>query len=388
MWFDGADPVAWPSEHTTSIAPSADAVVPGPAATPQALMIDVFDALIAQDRDRLLVHTFDPQELSASARMGSAAATELAAEIEESTLDTLSAFEPRSASQTRPEGLRGLLQPGQLVVGRARDIDGALVDADGEAAMHWGSELTFSLRGTNIEFVLRFPNILRATDGTWRLRTSPRVDQTFTTYRNLGMDLKPELMNVQHAPFPLRVGNYWQYRTRRPGVGAEGESYGVLTNDGYRDLIAEIHTHDGYLVAVLRRVYDNPATASERLAYLVTPLRVYSCSRECVRRSDDPLWTLQYAAREVPLLVFPIVRDSGWGAGGQSVRADVYRVQPEAIEVSIPAGTFADATEIVRSTARGRRSSFFVHGIGYVMRRTESTMESALEELTEYRVLP
>ena len=115
---------------------------------------------------------------------------------------------------------------------------------------------------------------------------------------------------------------------------------------------------------------------------------MYSCSRECVRRSDDPLWTLQYAAREVPLLVFPIVRDSGWGAGGQSVRADVYRVQPEAIEVSIPAGTFADATEIVRSTARGRRSSFFVHGIGYVMRRTESTMESALEELTEYRVLP
>ena len=387
-WLDpNTDPTAWPTEFQTSSVTNAAVSVGGPAMTPEALILDVYVALTTGDADRVARHLFDVEGLAEASHMSRETATRTAQEIGDATMATLGIFTNGSRSDERAGGLAAQLQTEQLVVGRGRNVDGSAADGDQVPIMHWGSELTFTLRGTETQFVLRFPNLLRDGRGIWRLRAAPTVDQRFRTYRNLGLDLKPELMDVEHAPVPLGVGNYWHYRTRRPGALAEDE-YGVLTRDGYRDAVTEVLDHGGYRVVRFRRMFDDPSRQSERFAYLITPRRLYVCERECQRRAGDFEWVLNYAARRTPLMVFPLERGEGWSVGGEAGRDNDYRVDPELQAVSVPAGNFGDAYEISRSTTRGRQTSFFVPGIGIVLRRTTSTVETTLEELVAFRILP
>ena len=387
-WQDpNTDPTAWPSEFQTSVVTAGETAVPGPSLTPEALLLDVYAALTTGDERRLQSHLFDVEGLAVSSHMNRDTATRTAEEIRDATMDTFEVFTFGSASDAQPDGLAAQLQAGQLVVGRGRNVDGSASSEDEVPIMHWGSELTFSLRGTEIEFTLRFPNLLRDERGVWRLRAAPTVDSRFRTFRNLGLDLKPDLMDVEHAPIPLGVGNYWHYRTRQPAVLAEDE-YGVLTRDGYRDAVTEVLDFGAYRVVRLRRMFDDPSRQSERFAYLLTPRRLYTCHRECLRRAGTFEWMLTYAAQRTPILVFPLQLGEGWAVGGEPGRDNDFRVDPERRAVEVPAGNFADTFEIGRSTTRGRQSSFFVPGIGFVMRRTASTIETTLEELVAYRILP
>ncbi|MFT6400419.1 MAG: hypothetical protein ACJAYU_005190, partial [Bradymonadia bacterium] len=254
-WQDpNTDPTAWPTEFQTSVVLHGEAAVPGPSMTPEALVLDVYAALTLGDEARLRSHLFDPTSLAVASRMNADTAQRTADEIADSTQDAFEVFTFGSPSDARAGGLGALLQTGQLVIGRGRNVDGSASSEDEIPIMHWGSELTFSIRNTDIEFVLRFPNLLQDESGVWRLRAAPRVDTRFRTYRNLGLDLKPELMDVEHASIPLGVGNYWHYRTRLPGVSSEdGDSYGLLTRDGYRDAVTEVMDHGGYRVIRLRR---------------------------------------------------------------------------------------------------------------------------------------
>lgn len=390
-WQDpNVDPTAWPTEFQTSAITQTEAAVPGPSMTPEALILDVYAALTLGDEERLRSHLFEPDTLAVASRMNADTAQRTSDEIADSTQDTFDVFTFGSPSDARAGGLAAILQTGQLVVGRGRNIDGSASSERETPIMHWGSELTFSIRNTDIEFVLRFPNLLQDEAGIWRLRAAPRVDTRFRTYRNLGLDLKPELMDVEHAAIPLGVGNYWHYRTRLPGAPAEdGDSYGVLTRDGYRDAVTEVTDHGSYRVIRLRRMFDDPSRQSERFSYLVTPRRLYVCTRECVRRASSFEWVLTYAGQQTPVLVFPLQFGEGWGVGGEPGRDNNnYRVDPEPQIVSVPAGNFDDAYEISRSTTRGRLEAFFVPGIGFIMRRTASTVETQLEELIAFRILP
>lgn len=387
-WLDpNVDPTAWPTEfQTTSVSPN-DVAVSGPAMTPEALILDVYAALTTGDADRLELHLFDVEGLAEASQMNRDTATRTAEEIRSAAFETFAVFTSGSPSDERAGGLGGQLQTGQLVVGRGRNVDGSAVQGEQVPIMHWGSELTFMLRGTETQFVLRFPNLLRDDRGIWRLRAAPTVDQKFRTYRALGLDLKPELMDVEHAAIPLGVGNYWHYRTRRPSAVNDDE-YGVLTRDGFRDAVTEVLDYGGYRVVRFRRMFDDPSRQSERFAYLITPRRLFVCDRECQRRASDFEWMLTYAARRTPVLVFPLELGEGWSVGGEPGRANEYRVDPELQAVTAPAGNFIDAFEIARSTPRGRQSSFFVPGIGFVLQRTTSTVETTLEELVAYRILP
>lgn len=381
-WVDpNHDPTAWPTEHTTTFARRA-ATPPGPAATPEALVLDVFEALASGDVERLRVHAFDGQALATASRMSPESGSRTADEIWDETLATLRMMAPRPGARAI------VLQPGQVTIGRPRAVDGSVAEEDEAAVMHWGNELTFTIRGTDLEFTLRFPNLLVDERGLWKLRAAPTVEAGFEAYRDMGLDLMPELMDTEHAPIPLSVGNYWHYQTRRPGTGEGETAYGTLTRDGHRDSVVEVSEHQGYRVARFRRVYDDPNRSSSRFAWLVTPTRLFECGRECVRRADDPAWVLAYGRRTTPLCVFPVERGTGWGAGGHDTRNNAWRVAPEPAEVSVPAGTFPDAFELVRSTAAGRESTYFVPGIGMVMLRTQSAVETLVEELVDYRILP
>jgi len=391
-WLDpNVDPVAlYPVQRATELDQDRAFVVEAiEGVTPDALMRGVYHALMTQDADLLDQLVFTPEELAAAARMRLETARQEVATIRSETLATLEWFTPATPSRARPEGLTRLLSAGDLVVGRGRNIDGALTRDSEVPVMHWGSELAVQLVGSNALFTLRFPKLLADDSGRWRLAAAPVVDARFRLYRSLGMDLKPELMEREHALFPLSVGNYWHYRTRRPAVGQDQqEGYGLLTNNGYRDEVVAITEYTGYRLVRVRRLFDNPSRTSEYFHYLQTPLRLYTCGQwDCVRNIENVDWLLNHAQAQVPILVFPYEAGSAWGAGGLDGRNNVYRIQPEVVDISTPAGRFATALEVVRTTARGRESTFVVSGLGVVMRRRATGLESEIEELISYRVM-
>lgn len=393
MWTrPDLDPVAWPTAWGTHSA----AHMPrprGPAATSNAeqLLVDVVDALLTNDDARFLAHVLDAEGLRDAARMGQDAARVRAAELADEAEETLARFDPGPAAAARPGGLGALLEPTQVVAGRPRLVDGQLVEDPADAELRWGSEVTLQLVGHDQTFTVRFPQLLRRADGTWALGAAPTVDARFATWRRLGMDRKPELMDAEHAAWPLTAGSYWHYRVRQPTADAldeDGEQYGVLTDDGYRDEVVDVSRWDGWRLVRLRRLFDDPSRSSESPALLVTPLHVYDCPRDCIRNADDVGWILAWSERRTPLLVDGVEAGRSWGAGGTDVRNNVYRSSPDPEEAAVPAGTFRTAVEISRSTPGGREARYFAHGIGVVMTRQVAGITTTVEELVDYRILP
>ena len=379
----GHDPVAWPSTFRSQTVSAYDSHTLIEPTAPDRVMLDVFFALVTGDEARLTRHLFSPAELVTSARMNPQVAAEAAGEIEDATRALAEAFSSGVASELREGGVAALLEPGQLSTGRGRLIDGSLAGEDEEATMHWGSEMTLHVRGTELAFVLRFPSLLRAEDGTWKLRRAPQIDERFMTWRGAGFDRKPEMMAPGHAPFPLDVGNYWHYQTRETDETARARRAGR----GYREEVVSVEEGLGYRVARIRTNYDRPGTPPTYSALLQTPLRIYPCDRECVRRASDAEWILDYAHRTTPRLVLPLSLGSQWGRGGRPTQERGHRVALEPEQAEVPSGTFDDALAITRSTSRGREVRLVVRGVGTVMLRTESATSTEIDELVEYRIL-
>ena len=384
-WQDGSDPVAYPSEHQTMAAETFETLDVAQQQTPEALMMTVFLALMNQNHEMLETCLFTPEQLASSAHMGQEAARRVAASIQEDSFDTMALFDQGAPSQARVGGLSSILEAGQIVVGRGRRLNGSVIERNEEPAMYWGSEISFGLIEGNISFELRFPKLLLGPEGRWFLGSAPVADANFRAYRETGMDLKPELMTVEHASFPLSVGSFWEFRTRLPSI-MEGE-YGANT-EGYRDEVVSVDVYNGYRVARIQRSFRQPDVSPESYAYLITPTQVYDCSRQCRRRSANLSWILAYCQRRTPLFVFPLQAGNAWGSGGQREGQTTYHVQLDTVHIGSPAGNFLNTFEIVRSTARGRESTFFQRGIGVVMKRTQSSNETNIIELTSYRILP
>lgn len=383
------DPVAWPSEFgtQTSLARPTDQRLL-PARSPEALVLATTTALLAHDREALEFHLFDAAGLTRAARTGADTARRDAATLLDDSLRTLALFDPGPPSQAREGGLGAMLRPGQLVIGRPRTVEGAVIEDGTPAVMHWGSEIELALTDGTASFTLRFPRIIVDTDGTWRLGAAPTVDARFAAFRELGIDRKPQLLAPEHSPLPLSVGNFWHYRTRRPSGTETADTWGILTQEGFRDEVTDVTEFDGWRLVRMRRVFDNPLRPVEATALIQTPLRLYRCDRECQRHAGDLGWILSYSIAQVPVVVYPLSGGRAWGAGGVDSRNNVYRVQPESTPVETPAGAFGDTTEIVRITPRGRESRFFVPGVGFILSRNDAGLATTLEELTEYRVLP
>lgn len=388
-WTDPTvDPIAWPTESTTQSATAYSLAMDELPRTPEAAMLAFLDALLSQRSERLDELCFDAEGYRTAAHASQSAAERDVAEMNEGIAALMTAFEPGPASQARRGGLVELLEPGQLIVGRGRNINGSATRRDETPVMHWGNELSILLRNTNVEFVLRFPRLLVDEQGIWRAASVPVVDARFHTWRGLGMDLKPEMLSDEHAPFPLSVGNYWHYRYQRASDTsvAPGNSRRAPA-DGYRDEVTEIEEHSAYRVVRFRRLFDDPNRPSQTFAWLMTPKRLYSCSRECQRNASNTQWIITYAGTQIPMFVFPLNPGSGWGMGGFDSEDNVWRSAQDRAEVNVPAGNFATSFELTRSVAGGRQLVYFVPGIGVVLRRNNVGLRTEDEELIDYRIM-
>jgi hypothetical protein len=385
------DPLAWPAEASSGVLAHHVSVVAEPGSAEE-LMLAVFEALLSEDDGYLQSLVFTREGYMSAARTNETDAQAAIAELEAGVRTLFEQFESPSESQARQDGLRGLIEAGQITVGRGRNLDGSSTTADQIPVMHWNSEMVMRLRDTDVEFVLRFPKVLVGADGVWRLAAAPSVDGRFQAFRALGMDLKPEMMSAEHSAFPLSVGNYWHYRTIRPLSSQPQENNGRAANDssnsGYRDEVIQTDDHSGYRLARLRRLFDDPNRPSQVFAWLVTPLRIYACTRDCQRSAEDTGWILSYAQNQVPLLVLPALPGEAWGAGGNDTDHNVWRIAPERQEIVVPSGTFPEAVELSRSVAGGQQFVYFASGVGFVMRRNNAGLQTEDEELIDYRIMP
>ena len=379
---DAPDPVAWPSRHSTRRAAMPQHVAdPQPAASPEEASLRVLDAMLRGDAQALEPLLFDAELLRESARMTAGGAEREATRVREESLALLRRMGPSAGRDDE-----AVLRPGQVTLGRPRRIDGAVAAEGEEVVLHWGNEVTFQHPTLGVTFTLRIPRLLRGTDGSWRLQGPPEADWKFTTFRALGLDLPASLMDGVHAGWPLAVGNFWHYRTLRPGLDEEPGST-MAPMDGFRDEVVEVVDHGPWRLVRLMRYPDRGARSPERFAYIQTPTRVFLCARDCQRRSADIEWVLAYARHQVPLLVHPLEAGMSWGSAGLPGGGDTMRVQPEPVAVETPAGLFQESLEVVRTTGRGRESRHFVRGVGIVSRRTVTPGLTTVDELLNWRVL-
>lgn len=392
----------------TEAPPEATDAVPAPAApetqyiSPEDLGVAIYQALIEHDR-KLFEQVFvtgpelvelikarpDKAERDAEAHLvGSQGIWEL--------------FMPAEASEEPIGGLGARLRLIEFKVGKGRDISGKLVRPGGEVMMHWNSDLRLQLQGSDKVFAVRVPKIVKTARGGWKLMGELDVDPTLRTWLESGMHLKPELLTSEHYPLPLEVGNFWKYRIKytvprprpasqpAPGATQDGElplPLEPLDDPTVRIAVTEITRREGYLIATLEHelVDYEPSVTTERL--LVTPRRVYNCTRDCYSHVDDIGYLLGYISNQTPLYIFPIAPGAGWGKAGRNTNANPYKVKPERERAQVPAGDFANALVISGSIEEGFEERYFVPGTGVVRRTVRSGLGPRTEELIEHRLM-
>lgn len=372
---------------------------------PEDLGVAIYQALVEHDRELFEQVFVSGPELVALINARADKAERDAAGFVEGSQGVWQLFMPAEPSEEPVGGLASRLRLVEFKVGKGRDISGKLVRPGDEVVMHWSSDLRLELRGTDKIFNLRVPKIVKTSQG-WKLMGDLDVDNTLRTYLESGMHLKPELLTSEHYPLPLEVGNFWKYRIKyggpRPrrappppaedadadaGSDAVAEPLEPLADPTIRISVLEITRREGYLIAALEHelVDYEPNVSTERL--LVTPRRVYPCTRDCYAHIDDISYLLGYIAHQTPLYVFPIAPDLGWGKAGRSTGANPYKVKPELERAQVPAGDFADALVISGSIEEGLEERFFVPGTGVVKRTVRSGLGPRTEELIEHRLM-
>lgn len=382
----GVDPVAWQSGAAEVEAPSELA----PSATPQALLTATFRALVSGTPEATDALTFEPATFGALTGSNVSTARDRTAELRERLRNlAASTFGTPRASFAREGGLGEQLIPTTVTLGSPHLLNGATPADEQPAEMLWNSTLQLRWAGTQVAFTLHFPKIARDKNSDWRLLAAPTVDAAFTAFRAAGLDLNPALMGREHASFPLSVGNFWHYRVTYPGRASLKSEQGLEpATEDFRDEVEEIDDYGSYRVVRLLRTPDNPADSPSRFAWLVTPLQVYRCDRECQTRAEDARWLLAWMRRESPELVLPATLDSRWGAGGLDSDSAVVRISRDPVPMAFPAGNYPESFEVVRTLSSGKQSLYFVPSVGIIARRLTGRGETRLEELTSVRIMP
>lgn len=385
----GLDPHAYPGVAATQ----RQAALDGDAfdlRSPEGTIRTAFAAATRGDTAQLHRLALDAEGLVAIARVPPSSAVERAENLQRALDDFTRLFRPDSATDARPDGLSGLIQPTNIQIGAPRTVDGALVrDAD-DAEMHSANLMRVHILSSTIDFDVRFPRLLKDANGEWKLSDAPSVSDTWLDFRRPGLDLKPELMAGEHAPLPFDVGNFWHYELRLLPLNATEEADIAPTRAlAYRDTVSEIFQGQGGILQVvtLRRTFADPARNAETRNLLVTARHIYPCTNECYRRRENLSFLLGYMGRTTPLFVFPANRDQSWREGGRA-RGRALRVaelMPEV--VTVPAGSFRDTVHIRHADGGTGASIYFAEGVGILREETRQGGHVHQANLIQYRIL-
>jgi hypothetical protein len=376
--------------------------------TPHDLGLALYRALITHDR-ALFISTFASPEQWAKA-VGSSDANKVADTVQKAIQGSepvWAAFTPADPSEAPVGGLSTRLQLVSFDLGKGYDLRGKVAPS-GQEQQFYTNKLKLQLRGTDKVFTVTVPKLILTEQG-WRIAKEPLlIDPMLRTYLDAGMHLKPELLQTDHYPYPLAVGNFWKYRVTEVGslpnmrppspassapqqAASATPSPTPTTDLTLRLAVTSIEAFSayGYWVVTLEQLYNAPDRPADTFRYLITPKRVFPCNSECRKKANNVSFILAYIAKQTPHFLFPLPAEGGWGEAGQrvSARQGALAVEPGEQRVQVPAGDFERARVIVRTTPQGRESRAFVPGIGIVSRKVRAGSAELSEELIQYRLM-
>lgn len=362
--------------------------------TPDGLIYAAYDALSRGDTAALLALSLDEEGLITLARVPNARGAERAENLRLSLRSLVQSFHPESATDARPDGLSGLIQPASLALGPPRYVDGKLAESMDVAEMVSGSLLRVHILGSSIDFDVRVPRLLRDADGRWWIGEPLQVSDTWESFRRPGLALKPELLMAQHAAFPFDVGNYWHYEVKSIPLDGSTRQEDVQPTRAlsYRDTVSDVHNGSNWLVVSLRRTFADPARTPETRHLVITARHIYPCTNECWRRRQNLTFLVGYMTRTTPMLIQPAMRTQSWREGGRA--AGTGRAGGRATRVAelsdqtlvVPAGAFSQSVLIRDADGGTGPTIYFSNGVGILReeRRQGATLHQA--NLVQYRI--
>jgi hypothetical protein len=396
-----------------------------PLTSPQALGQALYEALINRE-EVLWEHLFvAPRDYAALVHVDMERAEEYVDVQLGKSLPAWELFAVEESSETPDGGLRSIFSVEELRLGQGRTIDGPVAKEGEEIIQYWGNVLRLRFRDTEIFFDLTIPKIFRLEPARQRaqekqgpggeiyvIASEVGIDPRLNTLLQVGLHLKPQLLRAAEYPYPFTVGNFWRYRRYNAATGAPasfdaldapiGEPVVAEAPGGLdaNEVILEVESVERYgpyrLIRLTRRYNDrNLSRYDER--WVVTPRRIYQCSRLCVTRvqEGDLGWLLEYFTHQVPIYRFPLQLSTSWGAGGRSGAQGVFRVDGQWHDVETIAGIFPGSIAVDGRGPLGdfdphyrfEQRRFFAPGKGLVRRVIEARI-SIVEELVEYRIIP
>ena len=353
-------------------APRADASAapnkPLPAARDaQTLGRLIFDAVLKQD-DALWNHVFvSPKSYSRMVHVKPKVARKVIDEMMGDSQPTWDLFAVKHLSEMPEGGLQNVFEFKGLTLGQGRMSSGQRAREGERAQQYWGNVLKLGLRGSDVVFELRISKILSVVDrakeqsGRPILAIASKVTaaQSLRVFVAAGLHLKAQLMRAQDYPYPLAVGNFWRYK--RYDKGQDIKSTGMMDSalnapieqllpagqeqlafDASETLVEvlSVKRFGSMRLIKMRKSYNDQKLTSRDYYWLMTPRRIYACSRACVRKVDDLSWMLGYMQRQSPLLEFPMRPGHQWGKKQKMVVGEQTRT------IETPAGTFLSTYQI------------------------------------------
>lgn len=381
--------------------PKVDEAHPGlDLSSPEALARVVFDALMRQDEELFRRTLIDEQGLMDLAKVKPETARQRLEKLHQSAMDAYALFSPQNPSEEPVGGLASKVRYESFKLGTPGTIWGKKPRRNEETVQHWSNTVYFSLTSQPLEpeadgkkkpeppFSLSLGRILRVPSGEWRLAAAPDPSGIFRAYLRAGFHFKPEMLQPEHHPFPLSVGNFWLYRVKRPESGGLQELEALdATSEEVRLEVIDVEALEGYRLVTLRRIHKHLETKTETLRYLVTPRRLYFCSRYCAGRIKEVPYVIDYTRFNTPHLIFPLKPGVAWGAGGTSSRRDDTHVRQDTAVVTVPAGEFRDALVVDRTFKDKGEVRYFKPGVGVVRREGRDERGPYTEEMIKYRIL-
>ncbi len=367
----------------------------------------LFEGLLGDDSlwDHIFVSSTDYARL---VRVDLEAARDFVNRKQADALEARRAFEIERASEQPRGGLNRLFTFESLDLGRGRTLDGAFADDEERVAQHWDNTLTIGLAEGDATFEIRIPKILRLPRSgphrspLLRIASDIHLESRFYAFLQAGLHLKPKLLQGAEYPIPLEVGNYWRYR--RHVFDDQDQRLTTVTlaePDRTTIKVTSVDRYGTRRLVELRFSYNAPDWSNHHEHWLLTPRRMYLCSRPCRRHVDDLDWLLSYLDRTEPITQLPLERGSSWGGTSTSDGTPTFRVAEAWHHVETPSGRFfgALALEGVGPLAtRGARLKVqqltrqLVPGKGIVRRTYRGTYRRdsyrVVESLIDYRILP
>lgn len=382
------DPHAYPSS-----VPRAPATTPSEEAfdlrSPEGLIRSAYYAATHGDLETLEGLILKKDELRSVARIPQSQTEARHRSLQNSMQNFMLSFRPESATDARADNLSGLIQPTAIELGAPRRIDGSVVSSVEEAEMYSSNRLRIHVLNSSIDFDVRFPRILKDEEGLWKFSEGPVVDNTWHNFRRPGLDLKPALLQGEHAPFPFDVGNYWHYELKRIPLNAQEDAEEIppTRSLAYRDTVSDVHNGNIFQVVTLRRTFADPARTPQSRRLLVTPRHIYPCTQMCYSRRNNLRFLLQYMSRTTPTFVFPATQTLSWRQGGHRDGRTTRMADRSEEAIVVPAGSFNNSVRITATTGAGSQVVYFQEGIGVLREehRDGDTVEQA--NLVQYRIL-